>query len=86
MLSKEEFQALLREFGPPLDQCQVKPLSEGLVLASHQVKVCLAITIHGEPKYVEAELDMRSIRDVNDVVGFAGKLLQAFEQAAAQTA
>lgn len=82
MLNPEEFQRLLRVFGGPLAQCEVKPLSENLLLAPHDVKVCHFIHIHGRPLWVESELDLRSIRNAQDVCAFAGKLLQAFEEAA----
>lgn len=83
MLSREEFQHLLRQFGSPLDKAEVKPQAGSVFLPSWMVKVCLNIMIHGSPQYVEAELDLRSIKNAEDVLGFAGKLLQAFEQHAA---
>ena len=81
MLTKKEFQLLLQQFGPPLDKCQVKPASDNVFCPEYLAKVCMAITIYGEPKWVEAEVDMRGMNEATDVLNFAGKLLQAFEKA-----
>lgn len=83
MINREELQRLLREFGGPLATVEVKPQSEIVFTAEHDVKVCFLASVYGNPEWVEAELDLRSIRDVNDVAALAGKILEALEARAA---
>ncbi len=83
MLSAEQFQTMLRDFKGPLAGVEVKHKSEAAAMfLPHKVDVTGVCNIHGKPVVFEVEdLDLRSLRDADDVIGFAGKLLESFQTA-----
>jgi len=85
MIYAEDFQVLLRQFGGPLEGVSVKHKSEGAALLTpHIVDITGLARIHGKPVIFETEdFDLRNINGTEDVLKFAGKILESFEQAAA---
>jgi len=82
MIDKDHLQRLLREFQGPLADVEVKHKdSATALLMPHEVIVTGICRIHGHPLAYETEIDLRKINGPDEVLAFAGKLLESFRQA-----
>lgn len=85
MIEPSNFQLLLRQFGGPLAGVEVKHKTEADALfRPHVVDITGVANIHGRPVIFETEdFDLRAINGTEDVLQFAGRLLESFSRAAA---
>lgn len=78
MISAGELQSKLRMV-EVLSECEVSPVS---VLTPWDVVLSGLIHIHGGPSFYEVRLDLRDIRDNQDVLQLMDALMKAFMEAA----
>lgn len=80
MISPDELQRLLREFGGGLALVTVEVPHP--VLAPATATIRGVANINGQPKVFEAEgFDLRKIIDADDVLGLARQFLESFQAA-----
>ena len=82
-MEPERFQYLLREFGGPLADVEVRHETDAMRLFTPwQVQVMGPVSILGHPRVFEFEIDLRTVQSVEHITHIAGLFLQACEEAA----
>lgn len=80
MISHEELESILRQFGGPLEIVNVDPVS---ALVPHLCAIRGACSLHGAPHYWSVdEFNLRNISGPEDILRLAGMILQSFQKAA----
>jgi hypothetical protein len=77
MLSCDDLQAMLRQFGGPLSNISVKPHN---MLLDH-ARISGMANIHGKPHFFETDTNLREYAGTAEVLRLAGLLLQSFQKA-----